>query len=124
MVRKKNTKALFEVLSRGQGGVEVPDWIKKKPEDQAESPPDAELSKEDLPLPASEEELNEWLDKYPDTAKVIESLIIKNSQEASKPLEERLNQIEKREKKVSKREAEVEISRKHSDYKQLQDLLH
>lgn len=79
---------------------------------------------QDIPLPATEDELNEWMTKYSDTAKVIESLIIKRSQETQKPLEERLNQIEKREKKVNKREAEILIKESHSDYLQLQDSTH
>lgn len=43
MVRKKKNKALFEVLSQGRGIVEVPGWIKDKPENQADSSPDKEL---------------------------------------------------------------------------------
>jgi len=47
--KKKNSKALFEVLSQGKGIVEIPEWIKKKPEDQAENAPDKELPKDELP---------------------------------------------------------------------------
>ena len=31
MARKKNSKALFEILSQGVGSMEVPDWVKESP---------------------------------------------------------------------------------------------
>ena len=74
-----------------------------------------------IPVPSTEEEVQEWMEKYPDTAGVIESIIINKTQEVQKPLEERLNQIETRERKVNMKEAEILIKESHSDYLQLQD---
>lgn len=75
---------------------------------------------QNIPLPSTKEQVKEWMEKYPDTANVIETMIIDRTQEVNKPLEERLDQVEVRERRVNKREAEVEILQKHPDYKQLQ----
>ena len=79
MVRKKNSKALFEVLSQGRGVVEVPDWIKKKPEDQAELPPDTELPKDEIPplsgTQETEVELVEAEEPTTDDVEIVEQEI-------------------------------------------------
>jgi hypothetical protein len=78
----------------------------------------------DTPLPATEEEVSEWMEKYSDTAKVIESIVIKRSGESNKAFEERLAKVESRERKANKKEAELEIKGKHRDYEDLQNSDH
>ena len=74
-----------------------------------------------IKLPKSEEELNEWAKTYPDVAKIVETIAIKQAKEQTQALDERLKQLDEREHQTSKDKAEAELMRLHPDFDVIRD---
>ena len=53
----------------------------------------AEATKKQIKLPKTDEELEAWSAEYPDVARIIETIAIKNSKEMNASIEERLSLI-------------------------------
>jgi len=70
-------------------------------------------------LPASEEEVTEWMKTYPDVARTVETIAIKRAQEAARAVEGRLMEVERRERAAARRSAEIELRRVHPDLDQI-----
>ena len=75
----------------------------QKLQDQVEA-----LTKKQVKLPKSDEELERWTEQYPDVAK-----------EASNDVEEKLRRVEELELRIEREKAETELSRLHPDYDDL-----
>ncbi|MCK5113549.1 MAG: hypothetical protein KAR11_02155 [Phycisphaerae bacterium] len=73
MVRKKKSKALFEILSQGRGAVEIPDWIKNQGQEQAETQPGSEQPVDDLAADKQETPA-ELVEEQQPTAEKIENI--------------------------------------------------
>lgn len=69
-----------------------------------------------IELPSTAEELEEFSKKYPQVMKAIETVAILKSRDTSKVLEEKFAEIEKDRKKLARKEAEMQIRAKHSDW--------
>ena len=78
-------------------------------------------TKQQIKLPKSEEELDEWAKEYPDVAKIVETIAIKKSQEQSKELEDRIKKINDMQDDALREKAEVELLKKHPDFIQIRD---
>lgn len=78
-------------------------------------------TKEQIKLPKSEEELQEWVKTYPDVAKIVETIAIKKAKEQSADLETRLKQIDDMQLNVLKQKAEAELVSIHPDFNQIRD---
>jgi hypothetical protein len=78
-------------------------------------------TEQQIKLPKSEEELNEWAKAYPDVAKIVETIAIKKAKEQTQALDERFKQLDEREHKTSKDKAESELMRLHPDFDVIRD---
>lgn len=80
---------------------------------------EAQLStatKEAIQLPKSDEEISEWSSKYPDVAKIVESIATKKAQELDSSIEKRLELIAEREADANRKRAEAELMQLHPDF--------
>lgn len=80
-----------------------------------------QTTKEQIKLPKSEEELQDWVKKYPDVAKVVETIAIKKAKEQSSELEARMKKIDEMQLDALKQKAEAELMRLHPDFDQIRD---
>jgi vacuolar-type H+-ATPase subunit I/STV1 len=80
-----------------------------------------QLTAKEIQLPKSEEELASWAAKYPDVAKIVESIAIKKAKEQSAGIEERLKKIDEMEQKTLRERAEGELMRLHPDFDTIKD---
>ncbi len=71
---------------------------------------------QEIKLPKSDEEINEWAKEYPDVAKIVESIATKKAKELDSTLEERMKLIAEREAQSSRAMAEAELMRLHPDF--------
>jgi hypothetical protein len=78
-------------------------------------------SRKEMRLPKSEEEVAEWADKYPDVAKIIETIAIKKAKEQSKAYEDRFKEIDSMHANAKREKAEAELLRLHPDLPEIQD---
>ena len=79
---------------------------------------DAAANKE-IKLPTSEEELEEWSAKYPDVAKIVETIAIKKAKEQAASLEERVKAIDEMQVNAKREKAEAELIRLHPDFDEI-----
>jgi len=77
------------------------------------------VTKQQVKLPKSDEELEQWAEKYPDVAKIVETIATKKAIEARKDVEEKLAAVDKMQHEVKVKEAESELARFHPDYSEL-----
>ena len=73
-------------------------------------------TKEAIQLPKSDEEISEWSQKYPDVAKIVESIATKKAQELDSTIEKRLELIAEREADANRKRAEAELLQLHPDF--------
>jgi DNA repair exonuclease SbcCD ATPase subunit len=78
-------------------------------------------TKQQIKLPKSEEELEQWAREYPDVAKIVETIAIKKAQEQSKTIEDRLKEIDNMAYTAKKEKAEAELMRLHPDFDVIRD---
>ena len=86
----------------------------RKLQEQIES-----LTKKQVKLPKSDEELEEWSEKYPDVAKIVETIATKKAIEARKDVEERLKYVDELQTKVTLEKAESELEKLHPDFAEI-----
>ena len=77
------------------------------------------LTKKQVKLPKSDEELEKWTEQYPDVAKIVETIATKKAMESSTDVEEKLRRVEELELKIEREKAETELARLHPDYDDL-----
>lgn len=77
------------------------------------------LTKKQVKLPKSDEELEAWANKYPDVAKIVETIATKKAMEARGEVDQRLKRVEELETKIAREKAEKELSRLHPDFDEL-----
>lgn len=73
----------------------------------------------EMKLPSSEEDLAQWVQAYPDVAKIVETIAMKKAKEQSQDIEERLRRIDELEKSALAEKAEAELVRLHPDFNQI-----
>jgi len=78
-----------------------------------------EVTKTQIQLPKSEEELEEWSREYPDVAAVIETIAIKKSKEQSQEIETRLAEIDDLQNSAKREKAEVQLLSLHPDFEDI-----
>jgi hypothetical protein len=77
------------------------------------------LTKKQVKLPKSDEELDAWAKKYPDVAKIVETIATKKAMEARGEVDQRLKRVEELETKIAREKAEKELARLHPDFDEL-----
>lgn len=86
----------------------------RKLQEQIES-----LTKKQVKLPKSDEELEEWSEKYPDVAKIVETIATKKALEAREDVERRLKYVDELQTKVTLEKAEAELEKLHPDFAEI-----
>ena len=76
---------------------------------------------QEIKLPKSDEEINEWAKEYPDVAKIVESIATKKAKELDSSLEERMKLIAEREAQSTRAMAEAELMRIHPDFETIRN---
>ena len=74
------------------------------------------LTRKQVKLPKTDEELEQWAEKYPDVAKIVETIATKKAIEARKDVEERLKYVDAMQTKVQLQKAEAELEKLHPDF--------
>jgi len=83
----------------------------RKLQEQVES-----LTRKQVKLPKTDAELEEWTEKYPDVAKIVETIATKKAVEARKDVEEKLKYVDELKLKVQMEKAENELEKLHPDF--------
>jgi hypothetical protein len=71
--------------------------------------------------PKTEEEIQEWAEKYPEVAKIIQTIAGKTSDEAVQKVQERLNELSRQELEAERRNGIRMLSELHPDFMELKD---
>ncbi len=73
-------------------------------------------AREAFQIAKTDEELSEWSKKYPDVAKMVETIATKKAQELDSSIEQRLAAIAEREVEANRKTAEAELMQYHPDF--------
>jgi len=76
-------------------------------------------TKKEIKLPKSDEEIGEWMEKYPDVAGIVETIAIKKAREQATELEERVTKINKMQEDAERQKAETILLQLHPDFEQI-----
>jgi hypothetical protein len=71
---------------------------------------------EEFTLPTSEEEIEAWASKYPEVAKIVDSIAQKRAREASQEVEQGMSDLRKMKSQLEREKAEHELKRLHPDF--------
>lgn len=74
-----------------------------------------------IKLPKSEQELEEWSKEYPDVAKIVETIAIKKASEKAMELELRMKQIDEMAADAKREKAEAKLLQLHPDFTQIRE---
>ena len=77
------------------------------------------LTRKQVKLPKSDEELEEWTEKYPDVAKIVETIATKKAVEARKDVDEKLKYVDEMQIQVQLQKAESELEKLHPDFAEI-----
>lgn len=76
----------------------------------------AQAAKGQIKFPKTDEEIETWSKKYPDVAKIVDTIARKRANEALEEGERRLEGLKQLETKLTRKEAEQELMRMHPDF--------
>ena len=68
-----------------------------------------QATKNEMKLPKSDEDIEQWAADYPDVAAIVETIAMKKAREQSTALEERLKVIDEMQISATKEKAEAEL---------------
>ena len=74
------------------------------------------ISKKEMRMPKTEDELEEWSRKYPDVAQMVETIALKKSQETAQSLEKEMAQLKDMRRNINRQKAEQELKELHPDF--------
>lgn len=81
----------------------------------------AAATTKEIKFPKTEEEITQWAAKYPDVAKIVDTIAMKRAKEMSAQLEDRLKTIDEKEYASTRRRAYLQLLDKHSDFEEIAD---
>ena len=76
-------------------------------------------TKKEIKLPKSDDEIGEWMKKYPDVAAIVETIAIKKAREQATELEERVTKINKMQEDAERQKAETTLLQLHPDFEEI-----
>ena len=76
-------------------------------------------AKGQIKFPKSDEEIEQWTNKYPDVAKIVDTIARKRANEALEEGEKRLGHLKDLETKLTKKEAEQQLMKLHPDFNEI-----
>jgi len=88
--------------------------------DQLKAQLDASTKKE-IKYPKSEDELTAWMERYPDVAKIVETIAMKKANETASEYENKFKEIDEMKLEARREKAEAELMRLHPDFEQIRD---
>ena len=74
------------------------------------------VSKKEMRMPKSEDELEEWSNKYPDVAQMVETIALKKSRETAQDIEKEMAQLKDMRRNINRQKAEQELKELHPDF--------
>lgn len=80
-----------------------------------------ESTKKEIKYPKSESELEAWMQKYPDVAKIVETIAMKKASEQASEFETRFKEIDEMKTEAMREKAEAELMRLHPDFDVIRD---
>lgn len=78
-------------------------------------------TKQQMRLPKTQEEIDEWAKQYPDVYKLVKTIAIQQAKEQTTGIEERLKKIDEMERNAAREKAEAELMRLHPDFDDIRD---
>lgn len=78
-------------------------------------------TKKEIKYPKSEDELAQWMEKYPDVAKIVETIAMKKAREQASEFESKFKQIDDMKHEALREKAEAELMRIHPDFDTIRD---
>lgn len=78
-------------------------------------------TKKEIQYPKSEDELTEWMEKYPDVAQIVETIAMKKAHEQASEYETKFKQIDEMKLEAKREKAEAELMRIHPDFEEIRD---
>lgn len=75
-----------------------------------------EKEKDEFKLPTSEEEIEAWATKYPEVAKIVDSIAQKRAREASQEVEQSMSDLRKMKSQLEREKAEHQLKQMHPDF--------
>lgn len=78
-------------------------------------------TKKEIKYPKSEDELSAWMEKYPDVAKIVETIAMKKSVEQAAEFEDRFKEIDEMKMEAKREKAEAELMRLHPDFNDIRE---
>ena len=76
-------------------------------------------TKKEIKLPKSDDEIGEWMKKYPDVAAIVETIAIKKAREQATELEERVTKINQMQEDAERQKAETTLLQLHPDFEEI-----
>jgi hypothetical protein len=78
-------------------------------------------TRKELKYPKSEDELTAWMEKYPDVAKIVETIAMKKAQEQSAEYENKFKEIDDMRVQALREKAEAKLMKMHPDFLEIRD---
>ena len=78
-------------------------------------------TKKQIQYPKSEDELAEWMEQYPDVAKIVETIAMKKAHEQTSEFESKFKEIDEMKHEAKREKAEAELMRLHPDFEEIRD---
>jgi hypothetical protein len=78
-------------------------------------------TRKEIKYPKSEDELTQWMQKYPDVAKIVETIAMKKAKEQASEFETKFKQIDDMKAEAMREKAEAELMRLHPDFNDIRD---
>jgi hypothetical protein len=78
-------------------------------------------TKKEISYPKSEEELESWMQQYPDVAQIVETIAMKKAHEQASEYESKFKAIDEMKLEAQREKAEAELMRLHPDFEQIRD---
>jgi hypothetical protein len=78
-----------------------------------------EAARKQIKFPKTEEEISDWVKKYPDVAAIIDTIAQKRSLEALEIGEKKMARLTELERKITREKAEAELLRMHPDFNEI-----
>lgn len=75
-----------------------------------------QATRKQLKFPKTEDEVNEWVKKYPDVAAIIDTIAQKRAMEALQVGEQKMTKLKDLEKRLEREKAEQELLKMHPDF--------
>ena len=81
----------------------------------------ATATQKQIKFPKTDEEIEEWSSKYPDVAKIVDTIARKRANEASQETEKKLESLKNMEVRITKEKAESELLKIHPDFAKIRN---